>query len=122
MAGQDWSIKIIPSDTGAAAFVPDLRGAQPGTPLQTENADLVSWNNRTAQTHQPWPADAQFQPLAESNVTKGAGGNYLSDPIPPWQPSTPAYQTTAPETGNTTVYYCCKLHPQETGTIVISAS
>jgi hypothetical protein len=48
MSGQDWSVKISPASSGTAAvFTPDLLGAQPGDPLQTENQDIVSWNNRT---------------------------------------------------------------------------
>ena len=67
----DWSIKIIPSAHGAA-FVPDLHGAQPGDPLRTQQDDLVTWNNTTRDSHQPWPADANYNPLPDSVVTRGS--------------------------------------------------
>jgi hypothetical protein len=121
MSGQDWSIKIVPGAGGLAAFEPDLMGAKPGDPLQTTNADLISWNNRTGQEHQPWPATSNYTPLLPQDVTTGPTGNYLSDPIPPWEPSTPAYLTTAPSSGSTTIYYVCKNHPDEQGTIIVSA-
>jgi plastocyanin len=120
MSGQDWSITIVALDSGGAAFQPDLMGANPGDPLKAGNADLISWNNRTANTHQPWAADANYQPLPENQIVKGNPGNYLSDPIPPWTPSTPAYLTTAAATP-TTIYYVCKYHPTEHGQIIVTA-
>ncbi|MEA2240104.1 MAG: hypothetical protein QOC81_4828 [Thermoanaerobaculia bacterium] len=133
MSGQDWSITIVSLDSGGAAFQPDLMGAQPGDPLQAGNADLISWNNRTSNEHQPWAADDQYQPLPESQIMKvdsnGNPGNYLSDPIPPWQPSTPAYTTYIATnlagyafTDTTTIYYVCKNHPDEHGQIIVSVN
>jgi hypothetical protein len=48
--------------------------------------------------------------------------NYLADEIAPWEPSTPAYVVPGLTTGQSsaTIYYCCILHPQERGTIVVS--
>ena len=47
----DWSIKIVPAENPTtdvpAAFVPDLSGAQPGTPLTAQVDDIVTWNNTT---------------------------------------------------------------------------
>ena len=137
MSGQDWSITIVSLDSGGAAFQPDLMGAKPGDPLKAGNADLISWNNRTSNEHQPWAADAQYQPLPESQIVKGTVdangnpvfGNYLSDPIPAWQPSKPAYQTTVTTDANgnpindpTTIYYVCKIHPDEQGQIIVSVN
>lgn len=110
MSGQDWSIKIVPAASGSIAeFTPD--------PLQAENADLVSWNNRTAESHWPWPADSAFTPMSEEDATKIE--NWLSTEIPPWESSTPAYVCPDLEKGCTqkTLYYVCRLHPEEHGTI-----
>lgn len=126
MSGQDWSITIVALDSGGAAFQPDLMGAKPGDPLQTQNADLISWNNRTADVHQPWPADDHYQAVLPQDIVKGNGGNYLSDPIPAWEPSTPSYLTAVPATAasgqSTTIYYICRNHPDEHGTIIVTAT
>ncbi|HXH90716.1 MAG TPA: hypothetical protein VNN25_03975, partial [Thermoanaerobaculia bacterium] len=136
MSGQDWSITIVSLDNEgdpskpSAAFQPDLMGAKPGDPLKAGNADLISWNNRTSNEHQPWAANAQYQPLPESQIVKidanGNPGNYLSDPIPPWQPSSPAFTTYIPTDANgnpitnpVIVYYVCKFHPDEQGQIIV---
>ena len=119
MPGQDWSITIVPSGD-VAAFQP--QNGEPGQPQNAGNADLISWNNRTGNPHQPWPATADYQPLPEDQITKGSAGcNYLSDPIDPWSSSSPAYLCAAPNSGSTTIYYVCKFHPNEHGTIVVSA-
>lgn len=114
MAGQDWSITIVPQG-GSFVFQPQEQNA--------ENSDLISWNNRTNEEHQPWPASEDWTPLPESEITKGkAGCTYLSDPIEPWESSTPAYLCAAPLTGSKPIYYVCRIHPEEHGTIVVSAS
>ena len=68
----DWSIKIVPAESPTtdvpAAFVPDLSGAQPGTPLTAQVDDIVTWNNTTSDPHQPWPADANYNPLPDAQV------------------------------------------------------
>jgi hypothetical protein len=116
----DWSIKIVPaSKTQPAAFVPDLHGAQPGDPLKTQVDDIVTWNNTTNEPHWPWPTDANFNPLPDSQVPRGSP-NYLSDKILPGGSSRPSYVMVAPATGNT-IFYCCKLHPTMHGTIAVSA-
>jgi hypothetical protein len=121
----DWSIKIINTPNGAA-FVPDLFGAQPGSPVGSQPGsplaaqvdDLVTWNNTTDQPHWPWPTDQNFKPLPDSQVSVQAG-NYLSDQIPPNRSSRPSYDVNMPATGNT-IYYCCKLNPQMRGTITVT--
>ena len=120
----DWSIKIVPSGTGAeAAFVPDLQDAKPGDPLLAQQDDLVTWNNTTNDSHQPWPATSDYKPLPDEDVPRGSA-TYLSDVIPPGSSSRPSYDVAAP--GNWpvatkwTAYYVCKLHPEvksERGTI-----
>lgn len=119
MSGQNWSITITPSDSGGpATFTPDLMGAKPGDPLQAGNADIISWNNRTADKHQPWPLDANGSPLSEAGAK--AQGLYLSDVIPKWEPSTPGYVTAASTTApNTTISYWCTFHHDERGSIVV---
>lgn len=113
----DWSIKIVTNSSGKAAFVPDLKGAKPGSPLKAQQDDLVTWNNTTTQTHQPWPTDANYKPLPASQVTRGSA-LYMSDPIPPGQSSRPDYDVAQPSTTPApqkwTVYYYCKKHPGET--------
>ena len=47
MAGQSWSIDIVPSN-GGVAFNPDVYGVSPGSPLQAQTGDVVSWNNQTS--------------------------------------------------------------------------
>ena len=123
----DWSIKIVPAVNPTtdvpAAFVPDLSGAQPGTPLTAQVDDIVTWNNTTKHSHQPWPADAHYNPLPDSQFLPRGSANYLSDVIPPDTSSRPSYDVAQPaaKPATWTVYYCCKLHPtvvSERGTII----
>ena len=109
----DWSIKIVPNPSGVANA--------PGRfePLEANLDDIVSWNNTTKDEHQPWPTDSNYQPL---NVTPDSP-EYLSDEISPGQPSA-AYDlimpaTVDPVTGIGTLYYYCKCHPAEHGTIKV---
>ncbi len=121
MSGQDWSIKITPPTSGTlAVFTPDLLGAQPGQSLPAENADIISWNNRTSEPHWPWPLGSDGQPLSEEDAK--VQGLYLCDEIPEWESSSPGYVTIAPATGSATINYICKIHPKETGSIVVSAT
>jgi hypothetical protein len=118
----DWSIKIVQADSGAA-FVPDLYGAKPGDALQAQQDDLVTWNNTTNDAHQPWPSDANYDPLPDSQVLPRGSAAYLSDVIPAQGSSRPSYDVAQPagQPATWTVYYCCKLHPEvpsERGTIV----
>ena len=117
----DWSIKIVPSRRrgGPAAFVPDLKGAKPGQALVAQVDDLVTWNNTTNDAHWPWPADASYAKLPDDKVSQQAG-NYLSNQIQPGLSSRPSYDVVMPAAG-TTIYYCCKLHPEEHGMITVTA-
>ena len=71
MAGQSWSINIVPSGSGLQ-FNPDVYGCDPGSPLQAQKGDLVSWNNQTNDKHQiivgtetfdvdPWSSTTAYQ-------------------------------------------------------------
>jgi hypothetical protein len=112
MSGQDWSIKIVPAaSSDLAEFTPN--------PLQAQNSDLVSWNNRTGESHWPWPADSSFTPMSEEDAKKQE--NWLSTEIPPWESSTPAYLCPdLVDCSQQTLYYVCKLHPEEHGTIELT--
>lgn len=106
----DWSIKIVPSDTGGAAeFDPPVLNAQ--------QDDLVSWNNTTNDTHQ---IGLPYDPHPLTGLVE----DFVSDPIPPDQSSRPGYDT-APNAASTdfpvTITYYCLKHPLERGTIIVSA-
>ena len=120
MSGQDWSIMITPNSKagGPASYTPDVMGAKAGDPLAAGNADIVSWNNRTPDEHQPWPLGQDGKPLSEADAK--SQGLYLSNVIPAWQSSTPGYVTTAPATGTyTTILYTCTFHSDERGSIQV---
>jgi hypothetical protein len=119
----DWSIKIIPNPSQIAdqpaLLVPDLVGAKPGDPLQVQEDDLVSWNNQTGQSYQPWPTDQNGNPQTLSVAFTPPGNppsapppppwfpaGYLSDMIPANRPSTPAYDVVLPAPPGNTIYYC----------------
>jgi hypothetical protein len=118
----DWSIKIVPAASQIAGapdqFVPDVPGTKPGDPLKALATDVVTWNNTTNDDHWPWPTDNNYNPLPDAQVPRQSPF-YLSDKIPAGQSSRPNWVAVKPPTGNT-VYYCCKLHPQMRGTIVIT--
>jgi hypothetical protein len=119
----DWSIKIVPAETPTtdepAAFVPDLIGARPGTPLETQVDDIVTWNNTTDEEHWPWPVDEKGDPLPPDQVSPQFG-NYLSNKIPAHMSSRPGYNVMMPASGDI-IDYCCKLHPQMRGKIKVTA-
>jgi hypothetical protein len=116
-----WSIKIIPGAPGhPAQFVADVPTIPAGNPLLVFSGDLVSWNNTTGAVHQPWPTDSNHVVLPAATVGAHGDPNYLSDPIPIHQSSTPSWSATPSPVTNKTIFYCCKLHPQERGKIVIT--
>ena len=120
MSGQDWSIVITPNSNtgGPAEYTPDIMGAKAGDPLQAGNADIVSWNNRTADEHQPWPLGTDGKPLSEDDAK--SRGLYLSDVIPAWQSSTPGYVTAAAQNATyAVILYTCTFHPEERGSIYV---
>jgi hypothetical protein len=118
----DWSIKIVGEPGQTATFEVDRNDVEPGDPLVAEPTDLVSWNNTTDDTHRPWPLDAKGEPIPESQVPRGST-YYLSDTIPPDSSSRPSWLVPSKaQDGSTTVQYCCLLHPQERGEIIISSA
>jgi hypothetical protein len=118
----DWSIKIVGQPDAVATFVVDRNDVKPGAPLPAGQNDLVSWNNTTDDTHQPWPANPDGTPiLPVSSVPRGSP-YYLSDPIPPNSSSRPSWLVpkSAPPGSGSTIFYCCLLHQKEQGRIVIT--
>jgi hypothetical protein len=125
-----WVIRIIngaaPGDP--AQFVPQLQPPD-ADGLLAQAGDLVSWNNRTDDVHQPWPTDANYVPLADAQVGPRGSQNYLSDEIDPDGSSRPSWVVAPltfpappppPPVSGKTIYYCCRLHPQERGKINIT--
>ena len=114
----DWSIKITVVN-GKTVFQPQLQSGD-GNVLYTEPGDSVSWNNTTSQTVQPWPADANFQPLPDDQAVRGTA-SYLSDPIAPDHSSRPVW--IAPATPNpNTVNYIAKGHTDVQGVISVTTT
>ena len=112
----EWSIRIVPVDpnnrSGSAQFEP--QNAPVGQPLATWDGDTVTWNNTTDTAHQPWPTDANYNPLP---VTPGTTA-YMSDDIAARQGSRPIYSVNLPKTDPPPqlpymVYYHCKDHPDD---------
>jgi hypothetical protein len=97
-------------------FVP--QGAKAGEPLRVKVGDSVSWGNDTRETHQPWPTDADHNPLPEPPT------HFPSDPIPPMQSSRAPWVVPPLPVGiaEETIHYCCKVHNEEIGTIIVTAS
>jgi len=139
----DWSIRIVPNPMPLAGrpvlLVPDLVGALPGDPLDAQVDDLVSWNNESGQSYQPWPTDQNGNPLAVGGKTpppapppppQQAPPNppfpalYITNMVPPNRSSTPAYNVVMPKTGNV-IFYClidAKGNPTKVrGQIIVSA-
>lgn len=114
-----WMVNIVagqnPGDP--ATFVPQLQQPGPGGALQVSSGDLVNWFNATGDTHQPWPTDSSFNPLPDASVPRQSTF-YLSDPIAANKSSRPSWNAVKPAGG--TVFYCCKLHPNEHGTIIVT--
>jgi hypothetical protein len=102
MSGQNWSITITGgSNTTPASFVPYVyTEGPPQTALQAQEGDIISWNNQTQLTHQPWQTDSTYG--------IGTGANTpLCDPVAPFESSRPGY--VPGDTG--LIYYACKTHP-----------
>lgn len=100
-----WVIYINEKD-GVASFDPHTFGAKPGEPLQASDGDEVSWFNNTEREHQPWPADQNF-----NLIDDGPG---LVPPIASNE-SSDGYSVAG------TVYYVCRFHTDEHGTIEVQS-
>ena len=119
----DWSIRIVPAQNPTtdvpAAFVPDLSGAQPGTPLTAQVDDIVTWNNTTNEDHWPWPVDYNGNPLPDAQVSTQFG-NFFSEKVAAGMSSRPSYNVPSVPFSGTTINYCCKLHPKMLGQIRVT--
>jgi hypothetical protein len=103
-----WSVDIVagtnPGDP--ATFVAQNQPAAPVGTIYADPGDIVSWNNKTTQDHQP--VQVNLNPPLGTLV---------------WPAITPRHQTSAYVVGEnpgTTITYNCLLHPSETGTIVVT--
>jgi plastocyanin len=118
-----WMVRIVPGDNPGdpVKFVPELQG--PGS-LQVSKGDLVSWFNATNDAHQPWAAHSDFTPLPDNEVLPRQSAYYLSDVIAADASSRPSWKALAPKASmggdGKTFFYCCKLHPNERGTIIVT--
>jgi hypothetical protein len=116
-----WVIRIIAADHAEdpPQFVPQLQAGGPQG-LLAQKGDSISWTNDTGQVQQPWPADANFNPLPPNLV--GPRGqpksNYLSDEIPPGQSSRPSRIIF--ESAGTVINYCSLPNPLARGVITIT--
>jgi plastocyanin len=110
----DFSIKIEGADKDTK-FVPAK------LTVNASNNDTVSWGNRTTQSHHPWPTREDGTLLTQQEVEGTNLRNYLSDEIPAMGSSTPTWvAATSTIITGTTIFYCCKLHPNERGTIIVT--
>jgi hypothetical protein len=110
-----WSIKIVPGANPGdpATFVPQNQPSSPGGTLYADQGDAVSWDNTTAQDHQP------VQGTPASGTTPFTLGTLM------WDPVTPGHQTPAwVGIGNpgTVITYISQIHPNETGTITVTGA
>ena len=116
----DWAIDIIHATSGTgAAFQPKLvPPAHAGDPLKAQIGDIVTWGNRTGDTHQPWPTVGNAPDGPPVPVpTSGNPPGFMCDPIPGNQSSTP--QFVVPNAAGGQINYCCRFHPDERGQILI---
>jgi hypothetical protein len=116
-----WVIRIVAADhpEDPPQFVPQLQAGGPQG-LLAQKGDSISWTNDTGQVQQPWPADANFNPLPPNQV--GPRGqpksNYLCDEIPPGHSSRPSRIIF--ESAGTVINYCSLQNPLARGVITIT--
>jgi hypothetical protein len=110
-----WSIKIVPGANPGdpATFVPQNQPSSPGGTLYADQGDAVSWDNTTAQDHQP------VQGTPASGTTPFTLGTLMWDPVTPGH-QTPAWVVTGDH--GTVITYICQIHPNETGTITVTGA
>jgi hypothetical protein len=120
MPANDWNIRIVSTGSGTA-FEPRVPGGTPGGQLLAQAGDVVSWGNATNETHQPWPLDANGNPVPAATPEAATPG-YMSAPIPRNSSSTPQYVIDSGLAAGTVINYYCKQHPtavSERGSIKI---
>jgi hypothetical protein len=111
MPANEWNVRIVTTGT-ATAFEPRVPGGMPGGELLAQAGDVVTWGNATTETHQPWPLDANGNPVPAANPESATPG-YMSDPIPANNSSTPQYVINSSLTVGSVINYYCRLHPTE---------
>ena len=118
MPANEWNVRIVSIGT-TTAFQPRVPGGNPGDQLLAKAGDIVTWGNATNDTHQPWPLDANGNPVPAATPESATPG-YMSAPIPPNNSSTPQYVIDGNLAAGTVINYCCKFHPTtERGSIKI---
>ncbi len=107
-----WSVDIVPGTNtgGPATFVAQNQPSAPVGTVYTDPGDAVSWNNTTGQDH-------CISLLANPNM-QATDPNNPGLVIPRHQ--TPAFIVSNGGTAAVSVPYTCLIHPNETGTIVVS--
>jgi hypothetical protein len=112
----DWSIKFIPSNNPKpgvlADFVLDNPG-DPASPFDVFLGDNVSWNNTTKDDH--WPA--LYDPVGGAGPPAG-NPQPLGDQL---KPRTSSVQYSVGAAAGSTIWFCCKLHPNEVGILQVIA-
>jgi len=112
----DWSIKFVPAKNPKpgvlADFVLDNPGDPPG-PFNVYQGDNVSWDNAAPDNH--WPA--VYAPV-------GGAGPPAGDPQPiggPLKPQKSSDTYSVAANAGSTIWFCCKLHPDEVGIFKVIA-
>jgi hypothetical protein len=115
-------VKIVPAANATpqapGAFLPSVENAQQNQPLGVLLGDSIIWRNNTDDAHWPWPTDAGGNMLSEAQAQQD-GVLLSAGDIPGGDVSDPIYQA-RPRAGRITIQYCCRHHPQERSSIVIS--
>jgi hypothetical protein len=107
-----------------AKFIPQLQTPGPNGEAFASSGDMVNWFNGTSAAHKPEATtDSTFgTPVNAARQTTF----YLSDQIPKGTTSRPGWIATKPNanppfpTPGNTLFYRCKLHPEEHGMIIVS--
>jgi hypothetical protein len=129
--GLSWSVRIVPTAGGEAAFQPWGVDANPGDPVKAQVGDIVTWGNAAGGTHQPWPTVGNTPNGAPVASNPPGSPLFFSEPIGPDGSSTPQYVVptalpattpggaSTPLTPGSVICYCCRNHNTERGQIVI---
>src|SRR5690349_4815024 len=106
----DWSIKFIPAKNPTpdvlADFVLDEPPKNPPGPFNVFKGDNVSWNNTTPDEH--WPA--VFAAVSGPSPQPTGNPQPIGDALKP-RTSSDTYPVSA--AAQSTIWFCCKLHPKE---------
>jgi|RhiMetdeSRZDD1v2_1073273.scaffolds.fasta_scaffold211883_2 hypothetical protein len=110
----EYPIRIV--GTIPARFVPDQ--GKPCHPLRARLTDRISWGNDTKAIHHPWPTKENGEPLTEEEIAQETLLALVEEPIQPGRAS-PLWPVTKSKFTGNIIFYCCKRHEGEFGSIVI---